>query len=91
MTLEIALLMVCSAARVFGHLLPGPYLYLSLTLMRTFLLASSDYLVVMTHPGRQPLTIQGTALELHKLDIEADSGQAALNKERGIHLLYVVF
>lgn len=53
MTQEIALLMVCSAACAFGHLLPGPYLYLRLTLMRTFLLPSLDYRVVMTHAGRQ--------------------------------------
>lgn len=52
MTQEIALLMVCSAACAFGHLLPGPYLYLRLTLMRTFLLPSPDYRVVMTHTGR---------------------------------------
>lgn len=52
MTQEIALLMVCSAACAFGHLLPGPYLYLRLTLMRTFLLPSPDYPVVMTHTGR---------------------------------------
>lgn len=53
MTQEIALLMGCSAACAFGHLLPGPYLYLRLTLMRTFLLPSPDYRVVMTHTGRQ--------------------------------------
>lgn len=52
MTQEIALLMVGSAACAFGHLLPGPYLYLRLTLMRTFLLPSPDYRVVMTHAGR---------------------------------------
>lgn len=61
MTQEIALLMVCSAACAFGHLLPGPYLYLRLTLMRTFLLPSPDYRVVMTHTGRlgKKLTIRG--------------------------------
>lgn len=52
MTPEIALLMVCSAACAFGHLLLSPCLYLSLTLMRTFLLPSPDYWVVMTHAGR---------------------------------------
>lgn len=51
MTQEIVLLMVSPVACAFGHLLPGPYLYLRLTLMRTFLLPSPDYRVVMTYSG----------------------------------------
>lgn len=73
MTQEIALLMVCSAACAFGHLLPGPYLYLRLTLMRTFLSPSPDYRVVMTHAGRLGKSWRSRAefLEVQKVDIEA--------------------
>lgn len=49
MTQGIALLMVSSAACALGHLLPGPSLYLRLTLMRTFRLPSPDFPVVMTY------------------------------------------
>lgn len=75
MTQEIALLMVCSAACAFGHLLPSPYLYLRLTLMRTLLLSSPDYRLVMTHAGRlgessDLLKIRGRLWTLQKVDAE---------------------
>lgn len=41
MTQGIALLMVSSAARAFGHLLPGPYLYLSADTDENFSVALS--------------------------------------------------
>ena len=98
MTQEIALLMVCSAACAFGHLLPGPYLYLRLTLMRTFLLPSPDYRVVMTHTGglgKNPMIRGAEFLEVQRVDIEAGclqgSDEAAHNREKGLHRSYDCF
>lgn len=97
MTQEIALLMVCSVACAFGHLLPGPYLYLRLTLMRTFLLPSPDYRVVMTHTGCLGKSLQSRAefLEVQRMDIEPvcleGSDEAAHNGEKGLHHSYDCF
>lgn len=100
MTQEIALLMGCSAACAFGHLLPGPYLYLRLTLMRTFLLPSPDYRVVMTHTGRQAGWVKaddpGQSFWRYRgLDIEAGclqgSDEASHNREKGVHFCYDCF
>lgn len=58
MTQEIALLMVCSGARVFGHLLLGPYLYLSTD-------TDENFSVGLFRLPSYNDTFQGTALDLH--------------------------